>query len=424
MGDYITEREILELADDLSCIDIRFRMNAVLKLYEAAKKRIDINSAADALEKNLDYPNPKFLEISTWTLTLHYLNREEDRKIKGLLNHTDEDVRWNASWFLTKHYIRKKRRRRIEEMLTNTDRDIRLGALDAIREAFENETNISSVIPALANSLAGNIKEDAVQLLKGAALKRVDISEAVPDLGRALKDDDIKETALEVLYRVVYDGGDISEAIPNMGRVLWDADIRETTMVIIELAASKGHKINRITSKLEDMLSNINDMMRTSAAGIFFNAAKSGQDISFSIPPLEQSLRDWNFMVRMTSSAALTLIYLKRKQWGNISELLKHENKSVRMGSASLGIREYVKNLIKKRRYTSALYLIEDSMRIVTKAYEGKTELEGEKRGILFFLAEFEQQIHDKMSPDKKTFHKPKRDEVKPVRKQVVHNGR
>ncbi len=143
------EREIRELVDELKSSDPAFRINALEQLYKEAKKGTNIGSAVSSLEKLLETDDLKILEKITFTIVIHYTNKKQDRKLRKLLRHRDEDVKWNASWFLTQQYIADKQTKMIRKLLMHGEEDVRFGALDGIKEAFEKGMDIRPAIPAL-----------------------------------------------------------------------------------------------------------------------------------------------------------------------------------------------------------------------------------------------------------------------------------
>jgi len=89
-------------------------------------------------------------------------------------------------------------------------------------------------------------------------------------------------------------------------------------------------------------------------------------------------------------------------------------------------VEKSIKEMIRNENYPGALNRIKKVTHAIMKLYEEKKDRYSllERREILAGLSDFTQQIHDKMNPDKKKFHKPvKHQPVRVVKRKVIANG-
>jgi len=113
-----------------------------------------------------------------------------------------------------------------------------------------------------------------------------------------------------------------------------------------------------------------------------------------------------------------TLIKIGKPAVPVLIEYLNHDDSVMRLKS-SLILCGISKKIAEKEEYVSALKIIKDSTSEVRKIKKKKA-----RRNIIRKFAETTQQIHDKMNPDNKKFHKPvKHQPVRAIRKKVMTNG-
>jgi len=318
--------------------------------------------------------------------------------------------------------------------LVNGDYPLKTNATDTLVEIGE------PAVPYLIDTLKD--KDEGVRIKVAWALwkfakKGVDVSAAIPLLMNASKHDnpEMRRAANATLYEMPKSGYGSFAAIPAWLDALKDED-REVRYDAVLSSPKLGDDL-RVVLALIDCLKYEKDHItrKITAPFALYEMAKKGVDCSMAVPTLiEISLKsvdklnsDPDFfhyaifaLGGIGDIRALPTLF-------KLSNIIDYEPRYTIVGLKNKKEHEgcvlrAIRHIGEKGNYTLVLKKIKDATREIMEKYKGKKSIERKEE-----LAKFEslaQDLHNKMSSDKKAFHKPvEHQSVRAVRKKVIRNG-
>jgi len=318
------------LVKDLKDKDQNKRWRAAAYLGQAAFRGTDISSAVPALKEALKDDMAVAWRASA-ALVFHYSKNGNWTEVKKLLKSKNTHAMYGASSGIAD--------------IANKGMDISQVVPDLISIVNQGRSNSKLAASALTFHYVNNrqwsevdkllkeeskeIKKGALDALKEAPLKGVDVKPLVPTLEGLLNDRSVRDKVVSVLtfHYALHQQYDKIDGWMN-SKNMW---IKKSVLNILETAASElGLKITGILPSVAKVLGDEKIVLRLNAAEVFFNVAEKGRDISAGILALEKALDDENGYVKSLSAGALSYHYLYTGNYEGFRKLLFHKDDMVR----------------------------------------------------------------------------------------------
>ena len=231
------------------------------------------------------------------------------------------------------------------------DHGVRWYAAEGLKNSGVNEEQLKMIIQMLKEGKTSEEKYGPV-----LALEKIGDARAVPALVDTLKDKNLRSSAASALDEI---GIDI---IP---------ELKDKMLALLLIPDKKDEIVEIGKSAVPYLIEALNDehvFVRMRAAEALGEIAEKGIDISSAIPLLIEGLKDEHRHMREHAGGALGKI---------------------------------VEKIINEGEYPTALKIVKDQVINIRKTPKNQ-----ERKKVLGKLAELTQKIHDKMTSDKKEFHK------------------
>ncbi|MEM4707293.1 MAG: HEAT repeat domain-containing protein, partial [Candidatus Anstonellales archaeon] len=345
-----TTIDIDQLIENLKSPYEDVRKDAAGAIGKIAEKGGDCSKAVPALIEVLKDESKEVRREAAWALG----NIGDKRAVPALIEALkDEDalVRANAAEALRK--IGKPAVPYLIEALKDESKEVRVGAAEALVNAatYGSKAQKTEVLNALIDALGSEdvtIRANAAWVLGKIAADRIDISTAIPELGKLLEDENekVRRNAGWALRAAAEQGNNKALDALKKGLENENADVRRSAVEAIGLLGSLSSvgsmkkwaldaliealkhetdievKVNTARwvlelsapSKNEDALNVLIDALgsedndvKKAAAEALGEAAVDGIDISTAVPKLENLLEDENADADVKKAAAEAL---------------------------------------------------------------------------------------------------------------------
>jgi len=401
------------------------------------KKELDITPLIPAVQRLLfkERHNKSEKETAVKILTYHYACKGKWDIVNMFLEtkvseYEEPNIRGSTIEGLMFYYTDNKKWDEAKKLIEDKDGRTRFMARLGLESVVHLKgTDISPLIPSLPkNKKEFNEEEWIADLLCDAAEKGTDISVVIPEIM-----DKIEEKTSRWVWRaakaLTYHYTNREMWTEVIGLLEYDnRSIKDGAVTVAYSIIRKGTDISPILESVGKLFGDKDETIVKRAAGTIYEAAKRGIDVRLILSAygngLKEKVDDESWIGDYEEGWLLSNNYAEKGVWDKVEELLMHKDDAIKLGALE-GLEDYIGNLVNKKieekDYTSALVEIKEITNRIMKIFNGRKEV-SKRRKMIGLLNSLAEEVQQKMNSDKKTFPM-KKQEIKPVRKQVIRSG-